>query len=169
MDTQKKENLFQASMWFGLIVLITLGIILSCKSCQAQDKLDTNNLQELNPYENNWEVLDYDGAILMVPSNVLDFIYHTQDNEYIIEYNDPDAFDLDDMLYHNDGDYYYIEIHCDSALFFEYLNHYNSLGGHKNPKFSEASEIYFIEEDFLKNDESYYKLVKYGTDTENNQ
>lgn len=159
---KNKENLFQAFMWIGFIGVIVLGIALSCKSCSAQDKFDIDSLQELNPYENDLEgPLDYDGDILMIPSNVLDFIYHTQDNEYVIEYDDPDAFDPDNMLYHNDGGYYYIEIHCDSVLFFEYLNYYNNLGGNKNPKFFDASEEYFIEEDYLEDGTFYYKLIKY--------
>lgn len=161
---KNKENLFQSFMWVGFIFLIILGIVLSCKSCSAQDKFDIDSLQELNPYENDLEgSLDYDGAILFYPDGVIDFIYHTQDNEYVIEYDDPDALDPDNMLYHNDGGYYYIEIHCDSALFFEYLNYYNSLGGHRNPEFFDASEEYFIEEDYLEDETQYYKLVKYAT------
>ena len=161
---KNKENLFQAFMWISFIGIIVLGIVLSCKSCSAQDKFDIDSLQELNPYENDLEgPLDYDGAILFYPDGVIDFIYHTQDNEYVIEYDDPDAFDSDNMLYHNDGGYYYIEIYCDSTLFYEYLNYYNSLGGHKNPKFYEASEEYLIEEDYLKDGTPYYKLVKYAT------
>lgn len=146
-----------------IAILSILGILilcLTCSSCQAQP----SNIPTMEYNDVSDEELDYDGAILFFADGIIDFVYHTQDNEYIIEYDDPDAFDPDNMIYKKDGDYYYIEIHCDSTLFFEYLNYYNSLGGHKNPKFNEASEIYFIEEDFLENDESYYKLVKYATE-----
>jgi hypothetical protein len=146
----------------GLAFVIILGALLTVKSCNAQNTPINIPTQEYN--DASGKEFDHDGAILFFADGVIDFIYHTQDNEYIIEYDDPDAFDPDNMIYKKDGDYYYIEIHCDSTLFFEYLNYYNSLGGHKNPKFSEASEIYFIEEDFLENDESYYKLVKYATE-----
>jgi hypothetical protein len=153
-------------------ILITLLLALSLSSCShAQEKLPP--LKELNPYEQDasgenfdW---DYDGAILIVPSNVISFTYNTQDNEYIIQYDDPDCFDIDYMTYSKDDDYWYIEITCDSNLFFDYFAYYNSLGGYKDPKFNEASTVYFIEEDFLKNGDSYYKLVKYGTDKEINQ
>lgn len=146
---------------FSTISIILL-LCIFCTSCNAQPSI--NNIPDMEYNDASKEIFDYDGAVLFYPNGVIDFIYHTQDNEYIIEYDDPDAFDPDNMIYKKDGDYYYIEIHCDSTLFFEYLNYYNSLGGHKNPKFSEASEIYFIEEDFLENDESYYKLVKYATE-----
>ena len=166
-----KEQTFQKFMWTSLILLVLLGGFLTFKTCQGQTTLDTSNLIELNPYENDasGEIFDYDGAILIVPSNVISFTYNTQDNEYIIQYDDPDCFDIDYMTYSKDGDYWYIEITCDSNLFFDYFAYYNSLGGYKDPKFNEASTIYFIEEDFLKNGDSYYKLVKYGTDKEINQ
>jgi hypothetical protein len=160
----KNITKFDKFMFGGLAFLIILGAVLTIKSCNAQT-INTSNLIELNPYENDVEEpLDYDGGILFFADGVIDFVYHTQDNEYIIEYDDPDAFDPDNMLYHNDGGYYYIEIHCDSVLFFEYLNYYNSLGGRRNPEFFDASEEYFIEEDYLKDGTPYYKLVKYATE-----
>ena len=82
-------------MWTSLILLVLLGGFLTFKTCQGQTTLDTSNLIELNPYENDasGEIFDYDGAILIVPSNVISFTYNTQDNEYIIQYDDPDCFD----------------------------------------------------------------------------
>lgn len=145
---------------FSIIAIIVL-VCFMCTSCNAQPSI--NNIPTMEYYDASVEELDYDGAILFFADGVIDFVYHTQDNEYIIEYDDPDAFDPDNMVYKKDGDYYYIEIHCDSTLFFEYLNYYNSLGGHKNPKFFDASEEYFIEEDYLKDGTPYYKLVKYAT------
>lgn len=141
------------------IAIITIMCFL-CTSCNAQPSI--NNIPDMEYNDASGEEFDYDGAILFFADGIIDFVYHTQDNEYIIEYDDPDAFDTDNMLYHNDGDYYYIEIYCDSTLFFEYLNYYNSLGGNRNPKFYEASEEYFIEEDYLKDETPYYKLVKYA-------
>lgn len=149
---------------FVAIFSIIATIVIMCFMCTSCNAQTPSSILDMEYNDVSDEELDYDGAILFFADGVIDFIYHTQDNEYIIEYDDPDAFDPDNMIYKKDGDYYYIEIHCDSTLFFEYLNYYNSLGGHKNPKFSEASEIYFIEEDFLENDESYYKLVKYATE-----
>lgn len=155
-----KEQLFQIFMWFSFGILIILGITLTIKSCTAQTTFPTIQTMEYNDVSG--EVFDYDGAILMVPSNVIDFVYHTQDNEYIIEYDDPDAFDIDYMTYSKDGDYWYIEITCDSNLFFDYLSYYNSLNGYKDSRFNEASDEYFIEEDYLKDGTPYYKLVKYA-------
>ena len=108
------------------------------------------------------EIFDYDGAILFYPDGIIDFVYHTQDNEYVIEYDDPDAFDPDNMIYNQDSNYYYIEIYCDSTLFFEYLSYYNTITN-KDPEFFDASEEYFIEEDYLSDGTPYYKLVKYAT------
>ena len=156
----KNITKFDKFMLIGLALVIILGITLTIKSCNAQEHLTNIPTMEYN--DASGEDFDYDGAILFFADGIIDFIYHTQDNEYIIEYDDPDAFDQDNMLYHNDGGYYYIEIHCDSTLFFEYLNYYNNLDGNKNPKFYEASEEYFIEEDYLKDGTLYYKLVKYA-------
>lgn len=158
-----KESTFQKTMWLGLLFLIILGVILTYKTCHGQNKLDTTNLIELNPYENDASGEDFDAyeGILFVPSNILDFVYHPQDNEYVIEYDDPDCFDTDNMLYHNDGDYYYIEIYCDSSLFFEYLSYYNSLNGRKDHRFIEPSNSYFIKEEYLSDGTPYYNLVKY--------
>jgi hypothetical protein len=157
----KNITKFDKFMFGGLAFLIILGAVLTIKSCNAQT-INTSNLIELNPYENDVEEpLDYDGGILFFADGVIDFVYHTQDNEYIIEYDDPDAFDIDDMIYTQDGHYYYIEIYCDSAIFFDYLHWYNN-HTNKDPEFYDASDEYFIEEDYLKDGTPYYKLVKYA-------
>lgn len=143
------------------IISIILLLCMFCTSCHAQTP---SNIPDMEYNDASGEIFDYDGAVLFYPDGVIDFIYHTQDNEYVIEYDDPDAFDSDNMLYHNDGGYYYIEIYCDSTLFFEYLNYYNNLGGNKNPEFFDASEEYFIEEDYFEDGTPYYKLVKYATE-----
>ena len=146
-------------------IFSTIGIMLlmcfMCISCNAQPSI--NNIPYTEYNDASEEIFDYDGAILFYPDGIIDFVYHTQDNEYVIEYDDPDAFDPDNMIYNQDSNYYYIEIYCDSTLFFEYLNYYNNLGGNKNPEFFDASEEYFIEEDYLSDGTPYYKLVKYAT------
>ena len=153
-----KEPLFQIFMWFGFGILITLGIILTIKSCNAQTT--PTNLITMEYNDASGEEFDHDGAILFFADGVIDFVYHTQDFEFVIEYDDPDAFDPDDMIYKQDGNYYYIEIHCDSAIFFDYLSWYNK-HTNKDPEFYEASDEFFIEEDYV-GDERYYKLVKYA-------
>ena len=142
-------------------IFSTIGIILLlcifCTSCNAQTP---SNIPDMEYNDASGEDFDYDGAILFFADGIIDFIYHTQDNEYIIEYDDQDAFDIDDMVYTKDGNYYYIEIHCDSAIFFDYLNWYNK-HTNKDPEFYESSDEFFIEEDYVS-DERYYKLVKYA-------
>ena len=144
-----------------VVIFSTIGIILLlcifCTSCNAQTTTDIPVME----YYDASKDLDYDGGIMLFPDGVIDFVYHTQDNEYVIEYDDPDSFDIDNMIYSQDGNYYYIEIYCDSTLFFEYLSYYNTLTN-KNPAFFEPSEEFFIEEDYLQDGTSYYKLVKYA-------
>ena len=141
---------------FSIIMLI----LIFCTSCTAQPSI--NNIPTMEYNDASSEELDYDGAILFFADGIIDFVYHTQDNEYVIEYDDPDAFDSDNMKYNKDDNYYYIEIYCDSALFFEYLSYYNTITN-KDPEFFDASEEYFIEEDYLSDGTPYYKLVKYAT------
>ena len=141
---------------FSIIMLI----LIFCTSCTAQPSI--NNIPTMEYNDASGEELDYDGAILFFADGIIDFVYHTQDNEYVIEYDDPDAFDSDNMKYNKDDNYYYIEIYCDSALFFEYLSYYNTITN-KDPEFFDASEEYFIEEDYLSDGTPYYKLVKYAT------
>lgn len=163
---KNKENLFQTFMWISFIGIIVLGIVLSCKSCSAQDKIDIDSLQELNPYENDLEgPLDYDGAILMYPDGVIDFIYCTQDEEYIIEYMDEDAFDPDNLPIStscvSNADEPVVQIYCSEELFFEYLNWYSSLTN-KDSAFFEPSDKYFIKLDHVGNPTDgydYYKLI----------
>ena len=151
-----------------VVILSILGIIflcLTCSSCNAQpSNIPTIEYNDASGEEFD---LDHDGAILLFPDGVIDFIYHTQDNEYVIEYDDPDAFDPDNMIYDSINNYYYIEIYCNRDLFFEYLSYYNNLGGYDNPEFFEASDEYFIEEDYLSDDTPYYKLVKYANKEDN--
>lgn len=154
----KNISKFDKFMLGGLAFVIILGALLTVKSCNAQTT--PTNLITMEYNDASGEEFDDDGAILFFADGVIDFIYHTQDNEYIIEYDDPDAFDPDDMIYKKDGDYYYIEIYCDSNIFFDYLSWYNK-HTNKDPEFYEPSDEFFIEEDYI-GDERYYKLVKYA-------
>ena len=139
---------------FSIIAILLIAFT----SCNAQNTPINIPTQEY--YDASGEEFDHDGAILFFADGVIEFVYHTQDFEFVIEYDDPDAFDPDDMIYKQDGNYYYIEIHCDSAIFFDYLSWYNK-HTNKDPEFYEASDEYFIEEDYV-GDERYYKLVKYA-------
>lgn len=154
----KNISKFDRFMLGGLAFVIILGALLTVKSCNAQTT--PTNLITMEYNDASGEEFDDDGAILFFADGVIDFIYHTQDNEYVIEYDDPDAFDPDDMIYKKDGDYYYIEIYCDSNIFFDYLSWYNK-HTNKDPEFYEPSDEFFIEEDYI-GDERYYKLVKYA-------
>lgn len=143
---------------FSLIIIIAVMCFM-CTSCNAQQP---SNIPVMEYNDASEEIFDYDGAILFFADGIIDFVYHTQDNEYVIEYDDPDAFDSDNMKYNKDYNYYYIEIYCDSVLFFEYLSYYSTITN-KDIEFFEASDEYFIEEDYLSDGTSYYKLVKYAT------
>ena len=140
------------------IVLVTL-IILFCTSCSAQPNI--NNIPTLEYYDASGE--NFDTGISIYPDGVIDFIYHTQDGEYVIEYDDEDAFDQDNMIYNNDFGYYYIEIYCDSADFYEYLNWYAQLNRYDD-RFK-CSNVTFgiIEDSLIESDGSityYYHLQR---------
>lgn len=133
---------------------ILIFLILGCVSCNSQPD---SNIPDLNPYEQDASFEDFDNeGMLFTPCYIIDFVYHTQDNEYIIEYYDPDMFDMD----YEDSSYPYIEIYCDSAIFYEYLSYYGTLNRSKDA-FWLASDKYFIEERYLSTGDKYLELIKY--------
>lgn len=150
-------------------IISTIAIIalmcIFCTSCNAQTSV--NNIPSTGYYDASGEMfdeeLDCDGAILFSPVNIIDFIYHAQDNEYVIEYDDADVFDPDNMLFNKSCGCYFIEIYCDSNLFFDYLVYYSTLTN-KDDEFHDYSNEYFIEEEYLTDGTMYYKLVRYAKD-----
>ena len=146
-------------------VCITLLLVLFfCSSCNAQPA----EIPDMEYYDATDEQLDFDTpGILMYADGVIDFRYSPVTG-YVIEYDDPDAFDPDNMLYDETGQYYYILIHCDSSDFFEYFNWYASLKNYYNEedntyvmddRFFNPSETFFIKEEYTDN-QLYYSLIK---------
>ena len=145
-----------------LTIILALALVLSVTSCTAQTS-NTDSIPVMEYY-------DFDnipnGGILMYPDGVIDFIYCTQDEEYIIEYMDADAFDPDNLPISTscasiNADEPVVQIYCSEELFFEYLNWYNSLTN-KDSAFFEPSDKYFIKLAHVGNPTEgydYYKLI----------
>ena len=133
--------------------IIVIMVCMMCTSCNAQNVPTDIPTMEYN--DASGEEFDTTG-MLITPCYVVDFIYHTQDNEYVIEYYDPDMFDMD----YEDSSYPYIEIYCDSTIFYEYLSYYGTLNRDMEA-FWLASNKYFIEERYLSTGDKYLELVKY--------
>lgn len=94
---------------------------------------------------------------------VIDFIYHTQDNEYVIEYNDNQSnFTKDDMLYNEDYKYYYLEIYVDSSEFYDYLKFYNTVNRYDSNFFKPNINFGIIKDSIGEEGDItyYYRLVK---------
>ena len=142
---------------FSIIAIIFMMCFM-CTSCNAQNSTDIPTM----------EYYDFDripdGGILMYPDGVIDFIYCTQDEEYIIEYMDEDAFDPDNIpqtVSCTQNSEPVVQIYCSEELFFEYLNWYNSLTN-KDSLFFEPSDKFFIKLAHcgnLTDGYDYYKLI----------
>lgn len=137
-----------------LSILSILILCLTCNSCQAQP----SNVPTMEYNDASGEFFDYEDipGTLFFAEGVINFIYNTQEDLYIIEYNDPDAFDSDDMDYDTLKDYYSIQIFCDSTDFFDYLHWYLSITD-DDEKFYLASTKYYIES-YKVGDNYYYRL-----------
>ena len=146
-------------------VFSTIGIILLmcilCTSCNAQT--NSRNIEYYDLDNNHEMILADNHGIMMFADGIIDFVYEINSNRFLIEYDDPDAFDIDYMMYDKEDDYYYIEIDCDSNTFFGCFKWYMSLSN-KSEEFYEASDKYFIVKDTFDNGEPYYKLMSYELD-----
>ena len=152
----KKLTKFDFIMCIAFVCFITLGVTLACA---CEHKTNTDSLPELNPYDNDCD----DSLISLYADGVIDFIYHTQDSEYVIEYDDEDSFDPDNMIYNNTFGYYYIEIYCDSNDFYEYLNWYNTLNRYDDRFKCSNATFGILEDSLIESDGSityYYHLQK---------
>ena len=141
------------------IVCIIVCMCFLCTSCNAQNP--STDIPTMEYYD--FDRIP-DGGILMYPDGVIDFIYCTQDEEYIIEYMDEDAFDPDNIpqtVSCTQNSEPVVQIYCSEELFFEYLNWYNSLTN-KDSAFFEPSDKYFIKLAHVGNPTEgydYYKLI----------
>lgn len=153
-------------------IFSTIGIILLmcifCTSCNAQPSI--NNIPDME-YGDAETSNIYDNYIPIYADGVIDFIYCTQDEEYIIEYHDDDYFDPDNLpqtVNCVNSDYNYVSIYCSAEYFFEYLEWYNALTtdtiiARENPAFYASNDIFYIKEVYIDEEDTgywYYKLVK---------
>lgn len=150
----KKLNKFDIFMSIALFCVLALGVTLVYTSCTQSE---TTNISTMEYYDAE------DGLIPFYADGVINFIYHTQDNEYVIEYGDDDAIDQEAMLYNDRYGYHYAKIYCDSADFYEYLNWYNTLNRY-DERFRCSNATFGIYEDsIVEYDKSvtyYYHLQK---------
>lgn len=150
-----------------IAIFSTVGIILLlcifCTSYNAQPNL--NDIPDMEYYNPNQDEDILDNYIPIYADGVVDFIYCTQDGEYIIEYHDDDYFDPDNLpqtVNCVSGDSNYVSIYCSEANFFEYLIWYSTLTS-KDSSFYTANDIFYITEVWIDEEENgywYYKLVK---------
>jgi hypothetical protein len=152
---------------FVAIFSIIMLILIFCTSCTAQPSI--NNIPDME-YGDAETSNIYDNYIPIYADGVVDFIYCTQDNEYIIEYHDDDYFDLDNLpqtVNCVNGDSV-VCIYCSAKYFFEYLEWYNALTydtitARDNPAFYASNDKFYIKEVYLDEEDTgywYYKLVK---------
>lgn len=147
---------------FSIIALIIICCTIF-SSCNAQTLSPSVELEELNPYITDSIEID-NNYIPIYADGVIDFIYCTQDEEYIIEYMDDDYFDLENLPQTincvANTDTNYVCIYCSEEIFFDYLQWYNSTD--KNSFYSPHPD-YYIAETWCgdnKNSYWYYKLIK---------
>lgn len=160
--TDKIYNIVITTLLWGAIIL---GISLCCKKCSAQQKVDINNIPVME--YNDVDDKIYDDYIPIYADGVVDFIYCTQDEEYIIEYMDDDYFDIDNLpqtINCTNGDSV-VSIYCSEKDFYEYLEWYNSIDSPARDQeiFYAPHETFAIKEQWVGNEENgywYYKLIK---------
>lgn len=96
-------------------ILISI-MALMCLGCNDQPTVLTDIPDmELRPYSS---------LIMFDLSNILEFAYNNEDREYYIDYNDPDAFDLDNLAYRSGMDEWYADyiiVQLTEKDFFELL------------------------------------------------
>ena len=99
--------------------LILILIALICFSCDG----NTTNLTNIPPIDyGDCELTDEVNYIMFELSDILEFNYNPMNNEYSFNYDDPDAFDLDDMAYKSGlNEWYndYITVKISKEDFFE--------------------------------------------------
>ena len=153
---------------FVAIFSIIMLILIFCTSCTAQPSINNIPTMEYGDAETS---NIYDNYIPIYADGVVDFIYCTQDEEYIIEYMDDDYFDIDNLPQSNNcvsGDTNWVSIYCSEEYFFEYLEWYNALTNdttiaRDNPAFYASNDVFYIKEVYLDEEDTsywYYKLVK---------
>ena len=143
------------------IIAFILLMCFFCTSCSAQVSLDNIPDMEYGDAELN-DI--YDNYIPIYADGVVDFIYCTQDEEYIIEYHDDDYFDIDNlpqMVNCVNGDSV-VCIYCSEEIFYEYMKWYSDINRTREEFFS-ANEDYYIKEVWcgdVDNGYWYYSLNK---------
>lgn len=104
-------------------ILISI-MALMCLGCNGQPTALTNipDMEYGDCEDPNTEPeINY---IMFELSNILEFTYNSVDREYYIDYDDPDAFDLDHMAYRSGMDKWYadyIMVQLTEKDFFELL------------------------------------------------
>lgn len=81
-------------------------------------------------YYNNTNIKEEENECLITPirfnfDNIVDILYNPETNLYYIEYDDPDAFDYDNLAYHcNMEEWYgnYIIVNIDSNIAIQFNN-----------------------------------------------
>jgi hypothetical protein len=155
---------------FSSIAIIVIMCFM-CTSCNAQQPSNIPDMEYYNPNQDE-DILD--NYIPIYADGVVDFIYCTQDYEFIIEYQDDDYFDMDNPQQMSNtvncasSDENLVCLYCSEEIFFEYLEWYNALTNDEviardNPEFYAPSDKFYIKEQWVGDVDNgywYYKLVK---------
>ena len=123
----KNLSKFDKFMFCGVAFMLILGIFLGCKSCQAEKGLGNLPVIEYGDCEDGIIKCD---TIDMYLNMIEGFGYDSYIGKYVIEYDDPDAFDLDHLAEFTDYDewaYDYLPIECTYNEFIEFIEYYNSI------------------------------------------
>ena len=144
----------------GSIIVSIVMFCFICSGCAAQNSsIDSIKTMDYG-YDIDESIDDY---IPIYADGVIDFIYCTQDGEYIIEYIDDDYFDRDNLPQNINcvnSDSNYVQIYCSEELFFKYLEWYSQLCN-KMDEFFAASDTFAIKEQYIIDSEIYYyKLIR---------
>ena len=156
------KKLDSADKIMTLFSIVMLVIVTSCcAGCNAQP--NTNNIKE-SYFDASGEHFDVERGIPFYADGVIDFLYCTQDGEFIIEYADDDIFDYDNLpktltCCPDDEEIKYITIFCSEEIFFDYLNWYSSIDRH-HEEFYAASDKYVIVEEWFENEDTGYFYFK---------
>ena len=156
------------SVWDKTDKIVTIAsiigiLLICCTICSCNAQPNHNDIPVMEYYDASGEDFD-NNYIPIYADGVVDFIYCTQDEEYIIEYMDDDAFDPDNIpqtVSCTQNSEPVVQIYCSEELFFEYLNWYNSLTN-KDSLFFEPSDKFFIKLAHCGNPTDgydYYKLI----------
>lgn len=107
------------------LILIIMALI--CLGCNSQPSV--TNIPEMEYGDCESHIKDIEVNYIMFElSGILEFAYNAIDDEYYLDYDDPDAFDLDNLAYLSGMEEWYADyliVHVSKDNFFELIEDVN--------------------------------------------